>query len=114
MAQRSRGMAVITLAISMVLAAILVVIALALFTRSTPTEEGGIAAPIEKGKSVQCLAQRRRVEASVQMYWAEHGSFPASLDDLADMFDEEFLCPVTGASYIYHRATGKLTCPDHP
>ncbi len=114
MVGRSRGMAVITLVISMVLAAVLVVIALALFTRSTPLDEGGVAAPIEKGKSVQCLAQRRRVEASVQVYWAEHGSFPAGLDDLADLSDEEFLCPVTGASFVYHRATGKLTCPDHP
>jgi hypothetical protein len=107
-------MAVITLAISMVLAAILVVIALSLFTRSTSSEEGGVTAPIEKGKGVQCLAQRRRVETSVQMYRAEHGSFPASLDDLAVISDEEFQCPVTGTSYVYHRTAGKLACPDHP
>ena len=107
-------MAVITLVISMVLAAILVIIALSLFTRSTPTGEGGVTAPIERGKSVQCLAQRRRVETFLQMYRAEHGSFPGSLDDLADLSDEEFLCPVTGSSYSYQRVTGKLTCPDHP
>ena len=114
MAQQSRGMAVITLVIAMVLAALLVVIALRVFTRSAPTEEGGVTAPIERGKSVQCLAQLRRVETSLQMYRAEHGRFPDKLDDLTDLSDEEFECPVTGVWYIYHRDAGKLSCPDHP
>ena len=114
MTQRSRGMAVVALVISMFIAALLVVIALLLFTHSTAIEDGGVAAPIEKGKSVQCLAQRRRVETSLQMHRAEHGRFPASLDDLADLSDEEFHCPVTGAPYIYQPITGILSCPDHP
>ena len=114
MTQRSRGMAVITLIISMVITALLVVLALLLFTRSTTIDEGGVTAPIEKGKSVQCLAQRRRVETSLQMYQAEHGRFPSSLNDLTDLSDDEFQCPVTKASYMYQPITGKMICPDHP
>lgn len=107
-------MAIITLLVSVIIAALLVVIALSLFTRSTRTGDGEAAAPIERGRSVQCLSQRRRAETFLQLYRAEHGSFPRSLDDLADVAAEEFVCPVTGISYRYDTDAGKLVCPDHP
>lgn len=114
MKQKSQGMAVITLVLSMVIAALLVVAAFMIFTRRISDEEGAVTAPIEKGKSVQCLAQRRRVETSLHVYRVEHGSFPASLDDLVDFSEKEFQCPVTSTPYLYDWDVGRLTCPDHP
>ena len=114
MEQRSGGMAIVTLIISMIMVALLVVVALMIFTRRTAAGEDPVTAPVEKGKAVQCLAQRRRVETSLQQYQVEHGTFPATLDALAGFPHEEFRCPVTGTPYVYDPGVGKLICPDHP
>jgi hypothetical protein len=114
MEHRSRGMAVITLVISMVIAALLVVVALSIFTRRTSAGEDSVTGPIEKGRSIQCLAQRRGVETSLQLYRAEHGNYPAYLDDLTDLTGREFRCPATDTPYVYDQGAGKLVCPDHP
>lgn len=114
MEHRSGGMAVITLVISMIMVALLVVVAFSIFTRRTSAGEDSVTGSIEKGKAVQCLAQRRRVETSVHQYQAEHGTFPATLEALAGFSREEFQCPVTGIPYIYDPGIGKLVCPDHP
>lgn len=114
MDKRSGGMAIVALIISMIMVALLVVVALSIFTRRTSAGEDPVAGSIEKGKAVQCLAQRRRVETSLQQYQAEHGTFPATLDALAGFSHDEFQCPVTGTSYVYDPGAGKLICPDHP
>jgi len=107
-------MAVITLVISVIMVALLVVVALSIFTRRTSVGGDPVTGPIEKGKAVQCLAQRRRVETFVQQYQVEHGTFPATREILAAFSREEFQCPVTGIPYIYDPGIGKLVCPDHP
>ncbi len=107
-------MAVIALVVSMIMVALLVVVALSIFTRRTSAGEDPVTGPIEKGKAVQCLAQRRRMETSLQQYQVEHGTFPTTLDALGGFSREEFQCPVTGIPYVYDPGIGKLICPDHP
>jgi hypothetical protein len=108
-------MSVISIAISLLVAAIVIYLAISLLTGGgTGTHEETITKPIERGKAVQCLAQRRRVETALQMHQALHGAFPSRLEDLDDLSSDEFYCPVTGSPYNYNARTGKVTCPDHP
>jgi hypothetical protein len=111
--QKSKGMAVIVILFSLLIAAILIYVAIALYTGGTDQDDV-IKTPIERGKQVQCLAQIRRIETALQMYRVQHTDFPNTLGELEDMAESEFSCPVTGSPYKYDPATGKVTCPDHP
>ena len=108
--KRTQGMAVITLLISLVIAAIIVYVAITLYTGRT---DQTIKTPIERGKGVQCLSQVRRIETSLQIYRIDRGQYPSSLNDLEDLSEDEFFCPVTGSPYQYNSVTGQVTCPDH-
>jgi len=111
--QKSKGMAVIAILFSLLIAALLIYVAITLYTGGTDQDEV-IKTPLEKTKQVQCLAQIRRLETALQMYRAEHAQFPTTLGELEDMAESEFVCPVTGILYGYDPATGRVTCPDHP
>jgi type II secretory pathway pseudopilin PulG len=111
--QNRKGMAVIAILFSLLIAAIVIYVAISLYTGGTNQEEV-IKTPLERTKQVQCLAQIRRLETALQMYRAEHGQFPTNLGELEDMGESEFVCPVTGSRYEYDPTTGKITCPDHP
>ena len=103
----------ITVLFSLLIAAIIVYVAITLYTGGKDQDEV-IKSPLERGKGVQCLAQIRRIETALQMYRAEHAQYPSDLSELDDLSDDEFFCPVTGSRYDYNPTTGKVTCPDHP
>jgi len=107
-------MALISIILSLLIIAIIILTALMLYRGGQTHETGPVTTPIEKGKAVQCLAQVRRVETAVQMYRAEQGAFPPHLNELTDLAEEDYYCPVTDSPYDYNPATGKVTCPDHP
>jgi type II secretory pathway pseudopilin PulG len=111
--QKCKGMAIIAILFSLVIAAIVIYVAIILYTGGKGQDET-IKSPLERGKAVQCLAQVRRLETALQMYRVQHGEFPQALSELEDMSESEFVCPVTGSQYEYDPTTGKITCPDHP
>ncbi len=110
----SRGMAFISIILSLLIVAIIILTALMLYKGSPGSGAGSVTSPIERGEAVQCLAQIRRVELAVRMYQSTHGRYPSSLDELKDLSSEDFYCPVTNSSFEYNPRTGKVTCPDHP
>ena len=110
----SQGMALISIVISLVITAILIVVVLTLYTGGKTGEDDVITSPIERSKSVQCLSQIRRLDIGIQMFLAENSRYPASLDELEDFSEDEFYCPATNNKYNYNSGSGKITCPDHP
>ncbi len=105
-------MAALALVVALLIIGIIVIAALSVYTGGTSDKES-VTSPIERTRNVQCLAQIRRVETSLQVYRYEHNTFPQSLEELDDMSDSDFYCPVTGSQYEYDPMTGKLQCPDH-
>jgi hypothetical protein len=106
-------MAVISILISLIVAAIIVYVAITLYTGGSG-QEGTIKSPIERGEAVKCAAQIRRIETALQVYRIEHSQYPQVLSDLEELSEDEFYCPVTGSRYDYDQTTGRVTCPDHP
>jgi hypothetical protein len=111
----SKGMAFIAVIVALVLATILIVFVINYYTGSS--REKSIQAPIDKAKSVTCLAQRHNIELVIRYYHAEESKYPSSLEELMeysnDLTDKSFHCPVTGNPYNYDPQTGKVACPDH-
>lgn len=107
-------MAFITIILSLLIVAIIILTALMLYRGGTTHETGPVTRPIEKGKAVQCLAQVRRVEMAIKTYQAVTGNYPSTLDELETLSPEDFYCPVTNNPYEYNPRTGTVTCPDHP
>jgi len=109
----SKGMAYISIAISLLIAAILIFTILMVYKPGKGEDAGVGGSPIDRASKVQCLAQKRRLEIAIQSYLMENGRFPSSLSELKEFSSEEFYCPVTGAPYQYNSQTGKVFCPDH-
>jgi type II secretory pathway pseudopilin PulG len=109
----TRGMALISMIISLLIMALLIYVALTLYSGGKDNATETITVPIERGRAVQCLAQIRKVETAIQMYLAENGRYPSSLNEVDDLTKEDFYCPVTNNLYNYNPRTGKITCPDH-
>jgi competence protein ComGC len=61
-----------------------------------------------------CFANQRMVYGASQSYMADKGTLPQSMDDLIDagLIESEPVCPSQG-SYLWDRATGKITCSVH-
>jgi hypothetical protein len=73
----------------------------------------GVRSPIQRAKSVECLAQIKKVEMQVQLYSAEHGRYPENLEAVEGLTDADLRCPVTGKYYLYDAASGRVSCQDH-
>ncbi len=67
---------------------------------------------LQKGESVECMNNLRQLRAAIQMYVADHGSYPPNLQALN--MPRMIRCPVTGQAYLYDPATGTVKCPAHP
>ncbi|OPX18504.1 hypothetical protein BXT86_00920 [candidate division WOR-3 bacterium 4484_100] len=107
------GLGLISILISLLIAAAVVILAITMYTGGKDTNKS-IKQPIERAKSIECLSQIRKIETSIQIYRVEHGQNPQSLEDLTDLREDDFYCPVTHSRYDYNPATGRVTCPDHP
>lgn len=109
---KSRGLGVISVLISLAIAALFMVVVITLLTGNK--DEGvPVSKPISRAKNVQCLSNIHALEIALKMYQTENGQYPASLDDLANMANLTFSCPVTNAAYIYDDETGTVKCPEH-
>jgi prepilin-type N-terminal cleavage/methylation domain-containing protein len=79
---------------------------------------GRIAAPYAEGKSNVCHAQRAEIELQVQLWYRQHGHFPAgNLQDIGANFHyfPQGLptCPVDGAPYAIDTTTGIVAEHEH-
>ncbi len=108
-----RGIAFLAIMISLIVALIVIYAAITLYTGGKDTKEETITTPIERGRSVQCLAQMRRVEAAIQIYRLENGRYPSALNEVEDLTGDDYYCPVTNNAYYYDPVTGNVTCQDH-
>jgi competence protein ComGC len=108
---KHRGLAIITMVISLLIAAIIIYAALTIY--KTGKSDQGITSPIDKGKRIQCVAQIRRIEIEIKMYLVEHSRYPSDLSELEGLSEEDFYCPETHNPYKYDPGTGRVTCPDH-
>jgi hypothetical protein len=68
---------------------------------------------MERVRNVECLAQARKIETEVQIYYVREGVYPADLLDLPGVAESDLCCPVTNSQYLYDPETGKIHCPDH-
>jgi hypothetical protein len=69
--------------------------------------------PVQRAKSVECLAQIRKVEMQVQLYSVQNGRYPERLDMLEALAEPDLHCPVTKSRYMYDPQSGRVSCPDH-
>ena len=114
---KSQGMALISLLLSLIVAAIVMIILIKMYTGTTKNLGGGeksTKTPIERAKGAACIGQRRSLETTIQVYYIEKNQYPSQLSDLDGFTEENFQCPLTHNPYNYNPSTGKVTCPDHP
>ena len=108
-----RGFAAISLVLALVVIALIVVVAVAFLGRQESAGPGHVLAPIARAKSVDCLAQIRKVELQVHLYYVENSRYPEDLSRLEGLSDSDLQCPVTKSIYLYDPSTGRISCPDH-
>ena len=108
-----RGFAVISLVLALVVIALIVVVAVAYLGRQESAGPGEVSAPIARAKGVDCLAQIKKVELQVHLYYVEKSQYPEDLSGLEGVSDSDLQCPVTNSIYLYDPSTGRISCPDH-
>jgi hypothetical protein len=69
--------------------------------------------PVQRAKSVECLAQIRKLELQVQLHSVQSGRYPESLGMLEGLSESDLHCPVTHNYYLYDSQSGRVSCPDH-
>ena len=107
------GFTAISLVISMIIIAVIAFFAIYYYRGQESSGPGNITSPIERARSVECLAQVRKIETEVRMYYIREGAYPAYLPDLNSLDESDLCCPVSGNEYIYDPETGQVSCPDH-
>jgi hypothetical protein len=110
---KNAGMALISIVISLLIGALVIIIALSVYKGGSKTTPEEIEKPINRAARVQCISRIRQIETEIAMYRAEHGTLPARLEDLENLSDEVLCCPVTNEPYHYDPNTGKVSCPTH-
>ncbi|UCG93219.1 MAG: type II secretion system protein GspG [candidate division WOR-3 bacterium] len=110
---KPRGMALISIIIALLIAAILAFFAVTYYTGRGQEEAGPVTAPIDRAKVLQCQSQVRKIETAVQMYYAENVTYPTGLRELEGLSETDLYCPVTNSPYDYNPSTGRVTCPGH-
>ena len=114
MRQGSRGgFGIIGLFFSLLIVAVMVIIAISLYTRQGRVGQEDLDTPIQRARSVECEAQLRRVKMKVDLYRLDNDRYPESLEVLEDMPTTDLRCPVTGSPYEYDAVRGMVSCPDH-
>jgi hypothetical protein len=107
------GFAAISLVLSLVILAFVVVIAVAYLGRQQSGAPGGTSTPLVRARSVECLAQIKKVEMQVHLHYVEKGQYPEELCILEGVSESDLRCPVTESLYLYDSETGRIFCPDH-
>ncbi|MEO0128927.1 MAG: type II secretion system protein GspG [candidate division WOR-3 bacterium] len=102
----------IGLVIGLFIVGILVYKAGIVYTRGTKETQHAVSPP-ERAHILQCQTQIKKIENAIQLYYAENGKYPQSLDELQDISLQETYCPVTGQRYLYNAENGTIICPQH-
>ncbi|UCD06074.1 MAG: hypothetical protein JSV98_02255 [candidate division WOR-3 bacterium] len=108
-----RGFGVITLVLSLIVVAIVVFIAMALYTGQGSLGPEDIRTPVERARSVECEALVRKVKIQVDLYRFENDRYPQHLGVLEGLSDTDLRCPVTDTPYQYDNESGRVWCPAH-
>lgn len=108
-----RGVTAISLVISMIIIAALAFFAIYYYRGQVSSGPGNLKSPMERVRSVECLAQVRKIDTEVRMYYVRESVFPAHLLDLDGLAESDLYCPVTNSQYLYNAETGQVHCPDH-
>ena len=63
-----------------------------------------------------CYQYKGDLNSALERYYFEHGSFPASVDELTPDFYPEAIpvCPVNNQSYTIDAVTGRIAGHSHP
>lgn len=108
-----RGFGVIALVLSLVFVAVVVFVAMALYTGQVNPGAGDIRTPLERARSVECEALVRKVTMQVDLYRVENDRYPQRLGVLEGLSAMDLSCPVTDTPYQYDNESGKVWCPAH-
>ena len=107
------GFTAISLVISMIIIAALAFFAIYYYRGQADSGPSNLQSPMERVRNVECLAQARKIETEVQIYYVREGVYPSSLLDLEGLAESDLHCPVTNSKYRYDPETGQIHCPDH-
>ncbi len=107
------GFTAISLVISLIIIAVLAFFAIYYYRGQASSGPRDLISPMERARSVECLAQIRKIETEVQVHYVREGVYPADLLDLNALADSDLYCPVTNSQYLYDPETGQVRCPDH-
>ena len=110
--QRS-GITAITLVISLLILAVITFTVITFLLGPQRGGPGDVASPVQRAKSVECLAEIRKIEMQVQLYSVQNGRYPESLEILEGLAEPDLYCPVTQSRYLYDPQSGRVSCPDH-
>ena len=107
------GFTAISLVISMIIIAVIAFFAIYYYHGQESSGPGNMTSPIERARSVECLAQVRKIEIEVRLCYIREGFYPAHLLGLNGLAESDLYCPVTNNQYLYDPETGLVSCPDH-
>lgn len=108
-----RGFGVIALVLSLVVVAVVIFVAMALYTGQSGHGSEDIRSPVERARSVECEALVRKVKMQVDLYRFENDQYPQHLGLLEGLSATDLSCPVTDTPYQYDNESGKVWCPAH-
>ncbi len=69
---------------------------------------------LERAKEVECLNNLQQIRQALQMFVAEHGTYPPQLQAIRLPASVQPICPVTKVPYTYDPNGGTVRCPQHP
>jgi hypothetical protein len=108
-----RSLGLIPIVGSLLIVAILIVVAVQIYGGGQGTETETMTKSIDRASEVQCRTQLRNLAVAIELYSVQYGQFPSDLTALESIPAEMFMCPVTRQPYVYDRETGEAYCPEH-
>ncbi|MFA0748697.1 hypothetical protein [Fervidibacter sp.] len=111
-----------TLAVLLVVVLIIAIVAAFIYLSQhaqSPQQKGQQAqttygAALQRAKEVECMNNLHQIRQAIQMFVAEQGTNPPSLQSVRLPAGVQPICPVTKVPYTYDPTTGKVMCPQHP
>lgn len=98
-----------------VIALIVVTVVIVIAGRPAPARHQAVpsSSPINRALNLECRSRLRNLENAIQIYMAENGHRPESLEQINELDNSIKFCPVTGRPYVYDPLTGNVVCPGH-
>lgn len=106
------------LVVILIIAVVAAFVYLSQHTQSLNTSGEGAkttyGAAMQRAKEVECMNNLYQVRQSVQMFVAEQGTNPPSLQSVRFPAGVQPFCPIAKVPYTYDPNTGTVKCPQHP